>query len=40
VHIVDGRLFLWQSRHKHDVALLEDRLRFAATVTAELPAPH
>jgi hypothetical protein len=40
MHIVDGRLFLWQTRHKHDVALIEDRLRFAATVAAELPAPQ
>jgi hypothetical protein len=38
MHIVDGRLFLWQTRRKHDVALLEDRLRFAATVVADLPA--
>jgi hypothetical protein len=37
MHIVDGRLFLWQARHKHDVALIDDRLRFAATVAAELP---
>jgi hypothetical protein len=40
MHIVDGRLFLWQTRHKHDVALIDDRLRFAATVAAELPAPQ
>jgi hypothetical protein len=40
MHIVDGRLFLWQARHKHDVALIDDRLRFAATVAAELPAPQ
>jgi hypothetical protein len=40
MHIVNGRLFLWQIRHKHDVALIEDRLRFAATVAAELPAPR
>jgi hypothetical protein len=40
LHIVDGRLFLWQTRHKHDVALIDDRLRFAATVAAELPAPR
>jgi hypothetical protein len=40
MHIVDGRLFLWQTRHQHDVALLEDRLRFAATVAAELPVPR
>jgi hypothetical protein len=39
MHIVDGRLFLWQTRHKHDVSRLEDRLRFAATVAAELPGP-
>jgi hypothetical protein len=39
MHVVNGRLFLWQSHHKHDVALIEDRLRFAATVAAELPAP-
>jgi hypothetical protein len=38
MHIVDGRLFLWRTRRKHDVALIEDRLRFAATVVAELPA--
>jgi hypothetical protein len=38
MHIVDGRLFLWQSRRKHDVRLLDDRLRFAATVAAELSA--
>lgn len=38
MHVVDSRLFLWQSRHKHDVARLEDRLRFAATVAAELSA--
>jgi hypothetical protein len=36
MHIVDGRLFLWQARRKHDVALIDDRLRFAATVAAEL----
>ena len=40
MHIVDGRLFLWQSHHKHEVALIDDRLRFAATVAAELPAPQ
>jgi hypothetical protein len=40
MHIVNGRLFLWQTRHKHDVARIEDRLRFAATVAAELPAPQ
>jgi hypothetical protein len=40
MHIVDGRLFLWRGHHKHDVALIEDRLRFAATVVAELPAPQ
>jgi hypothetical protein len=40
LHIVDGRLFLWQGHHKHDVALIEDRLRFAATVAAELPSPR
>jgi hypothetical protein len=40
MHIVDGRLFLWQTRHKHDVARIEDRLRFAATVAAELPGPR
>jgi hypothetical protein len=40
MHIVNGRLFLWQTRHKHDVALIEDRLRFAATVAAELPVPR
>ena len=40
MHIVDGRLFLWQSRHKHDVALIDDRLRFAATVVGDLPVPR
>jgi hypothetical protein len=40
MHIVDGRLFLWQARHKHDVTRIEDRLRFAAMVAAELPAPR
>jgi hypothetical protein len=38
MRIVDGRLFLWRTRRRHDVALLDDRLRFAATVAAELPA--
>jgi hypothetical protein len=40
MHVVDSRLFFWQTRRKHDVALLDDRLRFAATVAAELPATH
>jgi len=40
MHIVNDRLFLWQGYHKHDVALLDDRLRFAATVAAGLPAPR
>lgn len=40
MHIVDGKLFLWQTRHRHDVARIEDRLRFAAAVAAELPTPR
>jgi hypothetical protein len=40
LRIADGRLILWQIRRKHDVALIEDRLRFAATVVAELPPPR
>jgi hypothetical protein len=39
MQIVNGKMFLWQLRHKHDVALLEGRLRFAATTAAELPVP-
>jgi hypothetical protein len=38
MHIVNGRLFLWHTRRQHEVALLDDRLRFAATIVAELPA--
>jgi hypothetical protein len=36
MHILNDRLFLWRTRRKHDVARIEDRLRFAATVVAEL----
>jgi hypothetical protein len=36
MHVLNDRLFLWRTRRKHDVARIEDRLRFAATVVAEL----
>jgi hypothetical protein len=38
LHIVQGKLFVWQRRVQHDPAVLPDRLRAAADIAANLPA--
>jgi hypothetical protein len=39
LRIFEGQLFIWHTRRQHDVALIDGRLRFAAAIAAELPAP-